>query len=344
MGQVHRQAPRRRFGPTAWPLLRTRSGRAPRRLGGVGSKDLQEGLGDDGGGLGHRDSGLPEGGDLGGGGGAFAIDDGPGVAHAASRRGGATGDKTRDRFLAVLLDPLGCFRLIHAPDLADQNDPFRIRVVVEHLEHVQVRQAVNRIAPDADTGRLADAPLGQLPDRFVGERAAARDDSDVALLVDVARGDADAAAAAGVLAAAGGDDAGAVRSQQSGLLAFHGALRLDHVLHRDELGDADDQIQFGIDRLEDGIGRHRGRNEHDRNGGSGLGGGLEAGIEDGDLVFEGLAALAGHHAGDNLGAILQAQPGVLRAEPARDALHHHLGRRRNENGHSWMRLGGRGWG
>ena len=56
------------------------------------------------------------------------------------------------------------------------------------------------IAADADAGALADATAGQLPDRFVSERAAAGDNADVALFVNVTGRNADAAAALRVLA------------------------------------------------------------------------------------------------------------------------------------------------
>ena len=79
-----------------------------------------------------------------------------------------------------------------------------------------MRGAVDRIAADADAGALAVAALGELPDGFVGERAGAGDDADVAALVDVARRDADAAAAVAVLAAAGSDEPGTVRPDEAG--------------------------------------------------------------------------------------------------------------------------------
>jgi hypothetical protein len=57
-----------------------------------------------------------------------------------------------------------------AADLADHDDPVRLRVVHEHLDDVQVRGAVDRVAADADAGALAHAAAGQLPDRLVGQR------------------------------------------------------------------------------------------------------------------------------------------------------------------------------
>src|SRR6478735_6735176 len=50
---------------------------------------------------------------------------------------------------------------------------------------------VGRVAADADRARLAEADVGELRDRLVGERAGAADDADPALFVDVARHDAD---------------------------------------------------------------------------------------------------------------------------------------------------------
>ena len=72
-------------------------------------------------------------------------------------------------------------------------------------------RTVDRVTADADGGRLAEAEFGQLTDGFVGQRAGARDDADAALLVDVARHDAD-------LHFVRGDQAGAVRAEQQRLL------------------------------------------------------------------------------------------------------------------------------
>ena len=117
------------------------------------------------------------------------------------RPGGAVAPamKSGHRLLAILLDPLGGFFFRAAADFANHDDAVRFRVVVEHFDHVEVRRAVDRIAADADAGGLADAARSQLPDRFVSQRAAARDDADVALLVNVTGRNADAAAAVRIL-------------------------------------------------------------------------------------------------------------------------------------------------
>ena len=59
-----------------------------------------------------------------------------------------------------------------AADLADHDHAVGVRVVVEELEHVDEVRAVDRVAADADAGRLADAERRELADGFVGQRAA----------------------------------------------------------------------------------------------------------------------------------------------------------------------------
>src|SRR5438876_7561767 len=105
---------------------------------------------------------------------------------------------------------------------------------------------IDRIAANADAGALAYGPAGELPDCLVSERAAAGDHTDRASLVNVAWRDADAAAAVRVRAFARRDNAGTIRANEPCLAAVHGALHLDHVIHRNSFGDADDQIQSGI--------------------------------------------------------------------------------------------------
>ena len=64
--------------------------------------------------------------------------------------------------------------LLHgAADFADHDDAFGFRIVIEHLEYVQMGHARHGITTDTDAGGLADACAGELPNRFVGKRAAA---------------------------------------------------------------------------------------------------------------------------------------------------------------------------
>src|SRR5260221_6640635 len=101
-----------------------------------------------------------------------------------------------------------------------------------------------------------------MEDGLIGEGAGARDDTDVALLVNITRGDADAAAAVRVLASARRDDAGTVGADEPGLAALHGALDLDHVAHRDALGDGDAEVEARVHTLKNGVGGEWRRHEH----------------------------------------------------------------------------------
>ena len=59
-------------------------------------------------------------------------------------------------FFMLRLDPLGGGFLVGAADLADHDHGVGVRVVVEQLQHVDVLEAVDRVAADADgrsTGR-----------------------------------------------------------------------------------------------------------------------------------------------------------------------------------------------
>ena len=112
----------------------------------------------------------------------------------------APGDESGHGFLAIRFDPGGGFLLGAAADFADHDDAVRVRVVVEQFDDVQVRQARHGIAADADAGALARAATGQLPDRFVSERAAAGDNANVAFFVNVTGRNADAATAVRILA------------------------------------------------------------------------------------------------------------------------------------------------
>src|SRR3546814_5980755 len=116
----------------------------------------------------------------------------------------------------------------------------------EQRNHVDEAHAANRIAADADAGRLAEAILRGLIDGFIGQRAGPRHDPDLARLVNVSRHDAD-------LAFARRDHARTVRTDQHGvrILRAQRGLDLDHVVDRDAFGDADAHLDAGIGRFED---------------------------------------------------------------------------------------------
>ena len=86
---------------------------------------------------------------------AFAAgDDRAGMAHAAARRRGDAGDEADHRFFdLVVLDEVGGVFLGAAADLADHDDALGLRIGEEHLQHLDMLGALDRIAADADAGR-----------------------------------------------------------------------------------------------------------------------------------------------------------------------------------------------
>ena len=251
------------------------------------------------------------------------------MAHAAAFRRGAACDETGGRLPAAALFLIGQelrgFFFGRAADLADHDDRLGFRVGQEHLQHVDMFGALDRVAADAHGSRLAKAHVRGLLDRLIGQRARTRHHADAAALVDVAGHDAD-------LAGAGGDDAGAVRPDQAGFRVDEGALDLHHVQNRNALGDADDQRDFGVNRLKDRIrGEGWGNVDHARIG-AGFRHGLMHRVKDRQAEVFG-AALAGRHAADHLGAIGDGLFRVEGALRAGEALADHLGVFVNQNCH-----------
>ena len=296
----------------------------------------EESIGHDGGGFGDGDTGGFEGGDFASGSAFSAGDDGSCVAHAASWRSGSAGDEGGDGFFAMGGDPRGGFFFGFASDFADHDDGFGFGIVVEHFQDIGVIGAVDGVATDSDASALAEATSGQLPDGFVGERAAPRDDADVAFFVDVAWSDADAAAAVRFVACAWGNDAWAVGADQAGGSALHGVFDADHVIDGDAFGDGDGEIEAGVDAFEDGVGGEGWRDKDGADRGAGFAGSFGDGVEDGDAmgaVFEDLATFSWGDAGDELSAVVEGEASVAGAEVTGDALNEDSGGRRDENSH-----------
>src|SRR5206468_3736081 len=131
-------------------------------------------------------------------------------------------------------------------------------------------------------------------------------------------------------------DTRTIRPDEPRPAALHGAFHLHHVVDGNAFGDGDDEVEAGIDALKDRIGREWGRDEHGTGGRAGLFDRLGYGVEDGHLfagVIEGLPALAGGDAGDDLGAVVDGELGVFGAEAAGDALDEDFGVGLNEDGH-----------
>ncbi len=238
------------------------------------------------------------------------------MAHAAARRGGAPGDEAGHRLLAaapgLVADELGGVFLGRAADFADHDDRLGGVVGQEHLQHVDELGALDRVAADADGGRLAETGIGRLEHGFIGQCAGARHDADGAGREDIARHDAD-------LALVGRQHAGTVRTDQARLRAGQGLLDADHVEHRNAFGDADDQFHLGLDGLQDRVGGEGRRHVDGGRGGARLFARFGDGVEYRQADM-GLAALARRNAADHLGAVGNGLLGMERALAAGDAL------------------------
>lgn len=136
------------------------------------------------------------------------------MTHAAAGGRADAGDEADDRLAAVdgvvLAEEVGGVLLGRAADLADHDDAVGLLVLEEDLEAVDEVGAAEGVAADADDEGLAEPGLRRLVHGLVGQGAGPRDDADAAALVDEARHDAD-------LALAGGDDTGAVGTDEAGL-------------------------------------------------------------------------------------------------------------------------------
>ena len=166
-----------------------------------------------------------------------------------------------------------------------------------------MREPGNRVAADADARALTRISSGELPDGFISQRAAARNDADVPFFVDVTGRDADAAATVGILAFAGRDDAGTIRADEPRRTALQCALHTNHIAHGNAFSDGNHQFQTSIRAFQNRVG---GKGCRNKNGGSrraGLFHRLGDRVENGDslsAVLKDLAALAGGDAGDDL--------------------------------------------
>src|SRR5512147_680538 len=92
----------------------------------------------------------------------------------------------------------------------------------------------DRISANADRRRLSESQRRQLSDRFIGQRAGPRDDSNSSFLMNMARHDAD-------LALSGRNYPGAIRADHPRAPVAEIFFDLYHVGDRDPFGDANDQ-------------------------------------------------------------------------------------------------------
>src|SRR5439155_8567345 len=123
--------------------------------------------------FGNSDSRFLKGGNLRSGCAFTAADDSAGVTHTAARWSGGSSDEAGDWLAAVLFNPDGSFFFFRAANLANHNNSLCVGIVIEHLDHIQVRGAVDGITANADASGLAHSSARELPNGSVGQFAAA---------------------------------------------------------------------------------------------------------------------------------------------------------------------------
>src|SRR5262249_56027487 len=111
---------------------------------------------------------------------------------------GFVGDELRGVFLGRATNP------------TNHDDPLGRFVGQEHRQHVDELGALDRVTADSHGGRLTEPFAGRLIDRFIGERARARHNANLAGREDASWHDTD-------LAFAPAHYPGAVRPDQPGL-------------------------------------------------------------------------------------------------------------------------------
>ena len=102
---------------------------------------------------------------------ATRVNDGAGVTHAFSGRRRYARDKADHGFGHVVSGPLRRNFFIAAADFADHDHGVRLRIVVKEFEHINVLEAVDRIAADAYGRRLSKTEIGTLRYSLIGERS-----------------------------------------------------------------------------------------------------------------------------------------------------------------------------
>ena len=254
------------------------------------------------------------------------------MAHALARRSGNAGDISHDRLGDVLPDELGRSLFVRTTNLADHDDAFGLRVLFEQSQDVDEVHATDRVATNANASALAEAELGRLVHGFVSERARTRNNTDATTTVDVTRHDAD-------LGLTRRDDTGAIGTHEASVVRLQCLLHAHHVVHRNALGDTDDELNARVRGLEDGIGSPTsGHVDHGNIGARRLNGVMD-GVEHWQPEVS-LATTPRRNATNQLGAIVEAALAVERALVASEALADHPALLVQQNAHGSYVLAG----
>jgi len=263
--------------------------------------------------IGYRHAGRLKRGDLALRGPEVSGDNRAGVAEGLAGRGIPAADERDDRHLGqVLGDERSGIFFVRAADFAAKNQRAGLRIVLELPQALDKRRSDNRVAADADAGRLAEALARKQVDDLVGQGSRTRHDAHAALFKDVARHDADERLSRR-------DETGTVRADDA-----HPGRRTDHferIVHRHAFGDANRKRDSRFVRLVERVGGKGRRNEDASMGRAGRFNGLFDGVEDGEPAGSRLPPLAGRDPAHQIRSIFHHAVGVIRTLRPGDALY-----------------------
>ena len=177
------------------------------------------------------------------------------MSHSSAGRCSLSCNETHHRQVPVVVggEPLSCILLGFTANLSDHDDAFSLWVVDESGQNIDEVGTVERIASNSNHSGLSEVVVRCLIDSLVGQGAGPRHDTNLSLLMNVARHDAN-------LALAWFDDARAVWSDQSRLvLGLHHRLHLDHVHSWDAFSNTNHEVDFSLNCFSDGLGCERWR-------------------------------------------------------------------------------------
>src|SRR5690606_22775901 len=100
------------------------------------------------------------------------------MPHPFSGRSSHAGNKPYDGLSHIVFSPTSSVHFVRAANFTDHHNGIGVRIFVEHLEHVDVLQAVDGVATNTHGGRLAKAKFSQLSNCFVRERTGTADHAD----------------------------------------------------------------------------------------------------------------------------------------------------------------------
>ena len=248
------------------------------------------------------------------------------MSHTLALGGRDPCDVGDNRFRNVTANKVGCLFLSGPADLTDHHNGLCSRVFLEQPQNIYKMRPRDRIATNANAGRLAVAHIGRLLDRFISQCARARDDTDLTGQVNRRRHDAD-------FAFTGRNHTGAVGADQPHTQLVTLDLGIQHIQRWHAFSDADNQFDAGVCRLKNRILAKRSGHIDDRRIGGRLRNRLRDGIEYRQTKVS-LSALPGGHTTDHFGAVGDRLFGVERALRTGEALTNHASLGINQNTHA----------